>query len=155
MKLYEILKTRRDLDWSLDQNEYFSSFDIDDRSYGISVIIEEHDDKKFAHVDFHLKTENDIQHGASNLNKDMFKIIGIVTTGVTEKFSSIADGFFFLAKSQTGTDEYNSRVKLYLRIIQKMSIEHNLIKFNKDLSGEHVFALCKNEETMNVFKTMI
>lgn len=154
MALSEVLKTRKDLSWTGDQHDQHCEFSIDDRTYGISASLESVHGFSFVRVDFHFKSSGGIQHATTNFQKDSFKVLGIVSTGIAEKFND-ADCIYFLAKSRLGAEDYESRVKLYRRLLQKLSVEHDLIRHVEDLNGETVFALCKTDEVLKVLQGFI
>jgi hypothetical protein len=150
--MQEVLHSRADLDWLPEPGGFTTTFSIDGREYGISVQIEQHQDLSFLRVDFHFKSEQGPQHTRTGFSTDQFKVVGIVANGVKERFPT-EDGYYFIAKRGVNPEGYESRVKLYRRVVDRLRVELSLFSFAKDTPTETVFMLARNREALDIMKS--
>ena len=144
MKLTEVFNTKLPLEWKHDVNEFYSEFSIGENRYGVSAIEEKVEHIRTIRVDFHIKVDGKASHDATNFGEDSFKVLAIVSNGIKSKFLDY-DIVYFLAKRTDTDNAFDSRVKLYSRIVDKLRVENNRIGVKKELSNEFLFALCKTE----------
>jgi hypothetical protein len=162
MKLTEVLKTKLDLQWTQDHELFTTEFSVNDHEYGISVISDQVDEFTAIRVDFHFKnSEGRPQHQITSFNTDQYKVLGIVSNGIKSKFNNF-DIIYFVAKlDSTRTDteeslkEYNTRVQLYARLTQKLSVENNMWPLRRDINGETIFAICSTKNALAAFENCI
>jgi hypothetical protein len=162
VKLTEVLKTKLDLQWTQDHELFTTEFSVNSHDYGISVVSDQVDGYAAVRVDFHFKnTQGRPQHETTNFNTDQYKVLGIVSNGIKSKFNNF-DIIYFVAKlDSTRTDqeeslkEYNSRVQLYSRLIQKLSVENNMWPLRRDINGETIFAICSTKSALTAFENCI
>jgi hypothetical protein len=155
MKLQEVFSTSQNLEWEFNVNEFYSTFAIDDRQYGISAIEETVQSKKALRVDFHYKNNGTIQHNATNFGKDSFKVLSIIVNAIKQKFANDFDIIYFLAKKTENDKEFDSRVKLYSRIVDRLKVENNRISLKKEMQDEYLFALFKTEDDKQILLDFI
>ena len=152
MKLQEVLHTRLDLDWVSEPRGFTASFTLADNQYGISVAIEELDGLSFLRVDFHLRTEIGQQHTRTGFNRDQFKVVGIVANGIKERFPS-EDGYYFVAKKAVDPEGYESRVKLYRRVVDRLRVELGLLAHVEETPTETAFMLARSKKAEEIMRS--
>ncbi len=154
MKLSEVFDTHLDLTWEYSMDEYFSQFELDGKLYGISAIEEVVGQFKTIRIDFHVKDESGINHNATNFGDNSFKVLAIVSNAVKAKFSDY-DVVYFLAKKTTSDKEFDSRVKLYSRIVDKLKVEQNRFPVKHDIGEAYLFALCSSQEAKDALLNFV
>lgn len=157
MLLREIMNSRMNLIWTHEDYVFRTSFSLDDKEYGITVIEENIDDIKTIRVDFHFVSDKgDFIHHATNFNKNAGKILGIVGNGIIDKFKNY-DIIYFTAKRNacSSNDEYQSRITMYRRLLHKLCIENSMMPVNVNIDDEQVFGLCKNTNAEKAFRDFI
>lgn len=152
MKLHEVLHTRLDLDWVSEPGGFTTSFSLGENSYGISVAIEQHEGLSFLRVDFHLRTEAGAQHARTGFNTDQFKVVGIVANGIKERFPT-EDGYYFIAKKAADPEGYESRVKLYRRVYDRLRVELYLLGHTEQTPTETIFMLARHHSALEVMRS--
>lgn len=155
--LMEIFNSNKDLEWhAVDQSMFTSNFYIDEYQYGISIRGDSHNGINFWEVAFTAIDDGRLSHQATGINKNQFKILGIVSNGVRNKIPN-ADVIYFTAKIATSGSEteYRSRVKLYSRIAHKIATELNLFEAVIRLGDETIFVIARTKLLIEMFKDNI
>lgn len=134
--------------------EHYTEFSLGEKHYGVSAIEEDVNGLTTIRIDFHYKITGGIQHQATNFGADSLKVLSIVANGIKAKFSDV-DIIYFLAKHTDSDKEFDSRVKLYSRIVDKLKVENNLIPVKQDLGKAYLFGLCKNTDSRDVLLSFI
>lgn len=145
----EALSTRMDLVWTQEEGGFAASFQIEERQYGISVQVEVEGGLELLRTDFHALVDGKVSHALTGFQEDRFKVVGIVTNGIEDQFPG-KDGYYFVAKKAVDPEGYESRVKTYRRIMDRLRIElglHHTIESNPDNT---IFYLASTVEAMHV-----
>jgi hypothetical protein len=154
--LLEVFKTRQDLVWNNEGGLQTTTFSLDEQIYGNTIRVDEHNGIKFHEVAFTVNNADSKSHGATNFNKNQFKILGIVSNGLKERLTG-ANLVYFTAKVYTSnsTDEYQSKVKLYSRLAHKMAVELGMYETVKSLGDETVFVIARTQQLLTTTKGAI
>jgi hypothetical protein len=155
--LMEVFTTKQSLSWTRDYDSFVTNFEVDGNEYGITIRQDDFDGIIFYDVNFYLIKNNSISHSSTNFDKNQFKILGIVVNGIQEKIPD-AGLVYFAAKlgDSANRQEYDSKVKLYSRIVRKMSVGLNMMSSVIKVTGEEtVFLLARDSNILERFKNSV
>ena len=82
-------------------------------------------------------------------------MLSIIVNAIKQKFANDFDIIYFLAKKTENDGEFDSRVNLYSRIVDRLKVENNRISLKKEMQDEYLFALFKTEDDRKVLLDFI
>lgn len=147
MKLIEVLKTRMDLEWQSEPGGELADFVIDEQEYRIVIAVENVEGLTFVRVDFSAKVADGYSLNLTGYNRHQFKVLGIVSNGVKERFPD-SDGYYFVAKRSYDPEGYVSRVTAYRRIADRLRVEMQLSHHYEERQDETIFYLARTDAAL-------
>jgi hypothetical protein len=143
MLLFEIGDTRLDMKWTTSGNEHHTSFMFAGEKYFISAVHDKFDGIPAVEVYFSISKDGRPSLEMTNLFKNEFQIISIVSNAIREKFNN-EDVIWFSAKYAADKEKTEHRAQAYSKISSRIARADGYFKVSGKIGNDHIFILYRN-----------